>query len=116
MDLIEYALGDETKTRFFTKAASDPKWIDWLDKRGHLNALFGNGTLDEPDKLLFRWLVEQFAHNHADKLFLLIGKHNTRLHPHFWQDLGYQIGQMRTTSWDKENFVPLDFATACYCS
>ena len=101
-DLIEYALGDEIKTRFFIKTASDPKWIDWLDKRGHLDALFGNSTLSERDKLLSQWLVEKFAYNHADKLFILIGEHNTRLHPHFWHDLGYRIGRDKDTSWDKE--------------
>ena len=100
-DLIKYALEDETKTQFFTKVASDPKWIDWLDEREQLNALFGNAKLSEPDKLLSRWLVEKFAHNHADKLFLLIGKHNTRLHPHFWHNLGYRIGTDKETSWNQ---------------
>ena len=101
VDLIEYALGDETQTRFFTKVASDPKWIDWLDERDQLEALFGDRALNEQDKLLSWWLAEQFTHNHADKLFLLIGKHNTRLHPHFWHDLGYRIGRDKETSWDQ---------------
>ena len=101
VDLIEYALGDETKTRFFTKAASDPGWIDWLDKRGHLNALFGNGTLDAQDTVLFRWLVEQFARNHANRLFRMISRHNLPLHPGFWEEMGWQIGRNETT-WDKD--------------
>ena len=101
VDLIEYALGDETQTRFFTKAASDPKWIDWLDERDQLEALFGDRALNEQDKLLSWWLAEQFRHNHADKLFLLIGKHNTRLHPHFWHNLGYRIGTDKETSWNQ---------------
>ncbi len=95
-DLIEDALGDATRTRFFTKAASDPKWIDWLDKREILNALFEDGTLNDRDRDLSRWLAENFACDQADKLFLLIGKHNMRLNPHFWDALGWTIGREET--------------------
>ena len=90
-DLIEDALEDVTKVRFFTKAASDSKWIDWLDERGILNALFGDGTLSDRDQVLSWWLAENFACNQADKLFLLIGKYNMRLKPHFWNDLVWTI-------------------------
>ena len=90
-DIIEDALGDTTKTRFFIKAASDPKWIDWLDQRGLLKALFGDGTLSERDQVLSWWLAENFACDHADKLFLLIGKHNMHLNPYFWNDLVWTI-------------------------
>ena len=93
LDIIEYALEDKIKTRFFTKAASDPKWIDWLDQRGILNALFGDGTLSERDRDLSWWLIDRFAYGQADKLFLLIGKHNMRLNPYFWDALGRTIGR-----------------------
>ena len=100
-DLIEYALGDVTKTRFFTKAASDPKWIDWLDERGILNALFEDGTFSDRDRDLSWWLADHFTGNHADKLFLLIGKYNMRLNPHFWDALGWTIVRDKT-SLDKD--------------
>ena len=45
--LIEEALKDETRTRFFTDSASSPEWIDWLDKRKHLDALFSSGNLSD---------------------------------------------------------------------
>ncbi len=89
--LIEEALKDETRTRFFTHAASSPEWIDWLDNRKHLDALFRGGDLSEQDKLLAQWLAERFAFSCADQLFLLIARHGTRLHPHFWWDLGRKI-------------------------
>ena len=104
-DLIEYALGDDTRTRFFTEAATAPEWLDWLDEHGYLNPLFSNGTFSECDKRWSWWLAEQFAYNHADKLFLLIGKHNMHLHPHFWHDLAYQIGVNRENPWDKESLA-----------
>ena len=101
-DLIEYALGDDTRTRFFTEAAIAPEWIDWLDEREYLNSLFGDGRFSEQAETFSRWLVEQFAYTHANKLFLLIGKHNMRLHPRFWYDLAYRIGRDRETSWDTD--------------
>ena len=101
-DLIEYALADAPRTRFFTEAATAPEWIDWLDEREYLTPLFGNGTLSERDKRWSWWLAEQFAYDHANKLFLLIGKHNIRLHPHFWHDLGQRIGADSKTSWNKD--------------
>ena len=96
-DLIEDALEDATRTRFFTEAASDPKWVDWLDRRGHLNALFGDETLSKRDKIFSKWLAQQFAYDHSDALFLLIGKHNMRLPPQLWFDLGRKI-------WEDEDF------------
>ena len=101
--LIEYALGDSTRTRFFTKAATDPKWIDWLDERDeYLTPLFGDSTLNRRDKIFSWWLIEQFAYTHANKLFLLIGKYNMHLHPDFWHDLAHQIGVNREFPWDKD--------------
>ena len=101
-DLMEYALADDTKTRFFTKVATNPEWIDWLDEREYLTPLFGNDTLSKRDRIFSWWLVEQFAYNHANKLFLLIGKHNMHLHPDFWHDLAYHIGVNKENPWDKD--------------
>ena len=100
-DLMEYALADATRARFFTKTATNPEWIDWLDERGYLNPLFDNDALDKRDKIFSRWLVEQFAYSYANRFFLLIDKHNTRLHPRFWYDLADRIGRDRETSWNK---------------
>ncbi len=99
-DLIEYALADATKARFFTKVATNPEWIDWLDERDeYLTPLFGDNTLNRRDRIFSRWLVDQFAYDHANKLFLLIGKHNMRLHPDFWCDLARQIARDRENLW-----------------
>ena len=100
-DLIEYALADATKARFFTKVATNPEWIDWLDEREYLTPLFRDGTFSSRDKIFSWWLVDQFAYDHANKLFLLIGKHNMRLHPDFWCDLASQIARDRENLWDE---------------
>ena len=102
-DLIEYALRDDTRTRFFIEAATSPEWIDWLDERDeYLTPLFGDSTLNRRDEIFSRWLVEQFSYTHTNELFLLIGKHNMRLHPRFWYELAYRIGRDRETSWDTD--------------
>ena len=100
-DLIKYALADTTKTQFFTEAATTPEWIDWLDERRYLNPLFSNDEFSEQPEIFSRWLVGRFANTYANKLFLLIGKHNMYLHPRFWYELAYRIGRDRETSWDK---------------
>ena len=92
-DLISEAFKDEVKLRFFTTAAYSPEWIDWLDKRGHLDALFGSSAFSQQDRMLALWLAERFAYQHADDLFLLITRHNTYLHPGFWGELGRKIGE-----------------------
>lgn len=101
-DLIKYVLVDATRTRFFTEAATSPEWIDWLDERGSLNPLFSNDEFSERAEIFSRWLVERFAYTYANKLFLLIGKHNMRLHPRFWYELAYRIGRDGETAWDKD--------------
>ena len=90
--LIEEALKDETRTRFFTDVASSPEWIDWLDNRKHLDALFRSGNPSTPHVILVWWLANRFALSCADKLFLLIVRHETRLNPFFWHVLGQKIG------------------------
>ena len=112
---IEEALKDETRTRFFIDSASSPEWIDWLDKRKHLDALFGTGDLSERDGMLAQWLAERFAFSCTDKLFLLIARHGTRLHPFFWQVLGRTIGLGEQDPLDKEvlsRWISLLLATA----
>ena len=114
-DLISEVLKDETKTRFFTEIALSPEWIGWLDKRKHLDALFGTGTLSLPDGVLARWLTERFAHQHANELFLLIARHDTSLHPDFWERLGWKTCAAAADPLDKDNlsrWVSLLLATA----
>ena len=93
VDIIEESLRDAVKTRFFAEHASSPEWIDWLDERNHLDALFGEGDLSNTDRHLIQWLAERFACSSADELFLLFGRHRMRLHPDFWFRLGWQLGQ-----------------------
>ena len=101
-DLMEYALADATKTRFFTRAATNPEWIDWLDEREYLTPLFRDGTFSSRDKIFSWWLSEQFAYSPPNQLFLLINKHSMRLNPIFWHDLSWRIGRDLKTSWDKD--------------
>jgi hypothetical protein len=93
IDIIEYALKKVETTRFFTKSAKLPEWIDWLDERNYLDSLFNNGKLSECDIELSVWLAENFAVSHSDKFFLLIGKHNLTLNSRFWHILVGKIAE-----------------------
>ena len=82
-DIIDYALQDETTTRFFTKVATSDKWIEWLDERNHLDPLFKDGSLTQRDMELNQWLAG-FMYKSADLLFELISRHKTAFNPGFW--------------------------------
>ena len=90
-DTVEYALQDVVKTRFFTDSAGLPEWVDWLDERKHLDALFNHGLPAERDNCLAFWLAKRFLYESPDTLFSLIGRHHTRLNPAFWGQLALQI-------------------------
>ena len=118
IDLIDDALSDPTRTRFFTNAASHQEWISWLDRRKHLDRLFGanaHANLCERDKQLASWLAEKFAHDHADELFLLIARHDLCVHSYFWYILGCTIGLAKDQRLDADalaRWVSLLLATA----
>ncbi|MQM29630.1 MAG: hypothetical protein CRU78_03400 [Candidatus Accumulibacter phosphatis] len=86
---IDHALTETDTTRFFTDRARLPEWLDWLDHRGHLAALFQDAErLSDRDLCLAHWLASNFAASFADHVFALIARHKMRLHPLFWIDLG----------------------------
>ena len=85
--LIEDALTDATKALFFADAASDPKWLDWLDQRGHLAPLFETAELPGPHLRLADWLVDRFAFDQPELLFRLIARHGMSLNRELWRVL-----------------------------
>jgi hypothetical protein len=90
--IIDYALQEPSMTRFFVKAARLPEWLEWLDHRAYLAALFQEGRpLIERHLALVRWIASSFAARHPSHVFLLIAKHTMRLHPDFWFELGREI-------------------------
>ena len=90
-NLITRVLKDEVDTKGFTKSDPPPEWIEWLDERGHLTSLFGNGQLRDSERTLASWLANQYLKEHSDLMFLLIGRHRTRLHPTFWNYIANSI-------------------------
>ena len=115
IDLIEEALRDATKTRFFTDAAHSFEWVDWLEKRDHLSGLFRNSDLNERDVLLVKWIAEKFVYEHPDELFLLIGRQYVHPHPKFWDKLCRSVASKVKTPCDPDTlsrWVSLLLATA----
>ena len=101
-ETIREALADATRARFFTEAATDPEWLDWLDKHGYLAPLFTPETLSKRDTPLAAWLVDKVAFAHPKALFLLIGRHDMTLNPWFWQDLARTLAYRTDSPLDDE--------------
>ena len=115
IDLVADALSDAVRRKFFTRAATSPKWIVWLDDRKYLDALFGDKALKESDHELAKWLTGNFVHDGAEKLFVLIGKHGIRLHVDFWRRLLWQVALSEKSPTDcscTERWVSLLLSTA----
>ena len=89
-DLSE-AISDLPTLKIFVKSAMEPHWVDWADKRGYLDRLFGVGDLEERDVILMRWLTDKFARSHSSKLHELLGRRNLAIHPAFWRALAREV-------------------------
>ncbi len=100
--IIDYALSDPVLTRFFADTAESPEWIDWLDRRDYLAALFADSSLKEQEEILAGWLANRFAIAHTDALFTAIRRHGARLNPVFWNRLGGKIGHPTQNTPDAE--------------
>ena len=98
-DTIDHTLTSVELTRFFVKAAKSPKWIAWLDQRGHLKNLFSEGELEVKDRVLSQW-VARFARTHSSELFSVIYHHHGKINRCLWKIFVFQL------DYDKDN--PLD--------
>ena len=101
-ETIRDALADPTRTRFFTEAATDPEWLDWLDKHGFLAPLFEAGPLSERNCTLAAWFVDKLALAHPEALFLLIGRRYMSLNPRLWEGLARTLAYSPDSSLDDE--------------
>ncbi len=113
--VIEEGLSDAARTRFFIDAATDPEWLEWLDRREHLDPLFAPDNLEERDLLLAGWMADNFAVSCPDVVFLLIGRHGMGLNPHVWHDLVHTIAYREDPLPDRDtlaNWVSCLLATA----
>ena len=94
MDLIDWCLSEPIYARFFSDAASDSKWIEWLELHGHLDTLFvpADQQLTEQHARLAWWLAKTFLRDQPGVLFLLIQRKGMRLHWRFWWELARAAG------------------------
>ena len=90
-DIIDEALADATRTQFFADSATDPEWLDWLDRHGYLAPLFEAGALPRPHMRLTDWMVDRFVFNHPDAVFRLIGRHDMDLNPLLWHGFAQAV-------------------------
>lgn len=91
--IIDQAFTSPERARFFAEAADSPDWIEWLDKRGHLNKLFNDGALTDPDLILCRFLAQSIVTEHPEPLFAVIENHGGRVNSYLWYQLARQLGR-----------------------
>ena len=101
-DLIVDSLSVAVRARFFTQAATDPAWMDWLQSRGLLDSLFQAEDLDPPIAELARWLALNFALRHSENVFGLILSRGMRMNPGLWRDLAYAVGSGSNSKTDPQ--------------
>ena len=102
-ELLDDVLADETRTRFFTAKARHPSWIEWLDERKHIDDLFyEHKQLDRARRHLAHWLVDVFAVDDPNEVWLLIGRHGMKVNSELWHALAREIGSPRQPALEKE--------------
>ncbi len=101
--IIEHALANPDLTRFFVEAATLPEWLDWLERRKRLDALFREEKLNQTDRQLSFWLTRNFAIRYCDRVFSLIERHSEMVNPRLWVSLCHCLSQ--------KNDVELDAST-----
>ncbi len=92
---VEQALREVHTTRFLLNVARDPEWLQWLNGRKHLDALFDAADVGERGMLLAEWLAQHFAIEHSDEVFEIVAGHGLRMSPALWRSIGRELGVMR---------------------
>lgn len=92
---VEQALREVHMTRFLLDVARDPEWLLWLNRRKHLDALFGTADMGERDHILSDWLAQHFALEHPDVVFEIVVAHELQLHPSLWYSICRELGVMK---------------------
>ena len=100
--IIDQALSNREHARFFADAAHSSDWIEWLDNREHLNRLFDEVALAEPDKILCSWLTQNFATTHTEAVFSVIERHEGKLNSYTWNQLARQLRMSDETELDPQ--------------
>lgn len=97
-DLLDDAVRDPERVKFFTSTAVQVEWIQWLEERGHLDKLFDQrrGNDGDAGRLghLAWWLCHRFARTAADELLSLFERHALRMNQELWVALASCLGSM----------------------
>ena len=102
-DLIADSLAEPVRTRSFTKGATDPEWIDWLDNRRLLAPVFQSNLFGDSRQiqwLLDRWLCERFARDYPEALKQLLTRHGKLLNGELWLELARVVCSQDERPWD----------------
>ena len=102
--VIDHALTTSEYARFFVESAELPEWIDWLDRRGHLDCLFPERETTQQVATLSHWLAKKFAATDPDAVFAFLTKQRGNISFELWLELAWAVG-------NQDSNTPTDIAT-----
>ena len=110
VDLIDDALHDPVKVRFFANADSqdidiDAQWLDWLIERGHIERILAaSATADpnDPHRLIARWLASTYVHQLGNHLLQLLLRGQIPMTATLWTEIAYTIGGSKDGNCDND--------------
>lgn len=93
---IRHILERDDTTKLFVKYIRGEEWPVWLEEQGNLKALFDNKPLNNRDDMLAKWLAKDYLNTHPNTLLKLAFKHNLKISPRLWEQLGREIGKNKS--------------------
>ncbi|MCH8163722.1 MAG: SIR2 family protein, partial [Proteobacteria bacterium] len=103
-DIVLKGLEDLSITRLFTKYATDPEWLRWLNDKEVLEPLFDPyHNLSVSEHNLSSWIAEKFVIDHPKSVIKLISKHGDQMSSGLWHSVLRQITHSKKRP-DKQTF------------
>ena len=91
-DYVYEVLRNPETAHFFTKCASRIDWLDWVEKKGLFEPLFGLGALEEPSYIIADWFADRFVVDHPKEAISMVQRNKGLLHPYLWNRIARRLG------------------------
>jgi len=91
-DFIARAMEDPTTCQFFTRHASRPEWLEWIEETHAFQLLFQpEQPTSDVTPYLADWFAAAYSLKHADLALAVVLRHGPNLHPLLWLRMVYLL-------------------------
>lgn len=91
-DYLLRALRNPSTARFFTRYATDPDWLRWVENAGHLKRLFvSNSRPDDTDLVFAEWFAERFVCEHPGDALAVVQRQGQLLGEALWTAVALRL-------------------------